>query len=213
MRNILLLLIIGSILTSCHKEEQQPNKFTGDPDTLFISSYTNPYLFETNNYWLYQEENTLQTDSFIVTGVINDFHDIHYTSQVVGKKEYYRINYRSSLTNAFYNYQVVDNLISRNGNIPVQSGQPVFQPESNIGTEINGAKLVGFFDTLSIGNNTFTSVYQVKITQASQVSPVFDHDTYLYFRDSIGLIRYEYIIAPGDTERWNIQSWQTSLRQ
>jgi len=50
-------------------------------------------------------------------------------------------------------------------------------------------------------------VDKVKITAANQYQPEFDYDTYLYYTDTVGLIKKETDLGGGNIESWTLKRW------
>ena len=79
--------------------------------------------------------------------------------------------------------------------------------ESDIGTEFNGMRIIAKFPSLTFNNITFNNVVETKITASRQYQIVYFYDTYLYFSDSVGLIRKITDLGNGNLESWSIKRW------
>ncbi len=67
--------------------------------------------------------------------------------------------------------------------------------------------IIAKFLSMNVGINTFSNVDQVQIIAAAQSLPEFTFDTYLYYSDTIGLLKKETILSPGNIESWSVKRW------
>lgn len=205
MKYISTLFLFGIILVSCVKENS-------DNKTIYryLSEDIKPYKFKTGSYWVFQNDTTGTLDSITIISTENDFYwgppSIHGQSGV--KHEYYKINLISHASSQTYNDYLTDHYIKRNGGGEYgQNGQPIFMSKSDTGTEFNGMSIIAKFPSLTINNNTFNNVVVTKITASHQYQAVYIYDTYLYFSDSVGLIRKIADLGNGNLESWSIKRW------
>ncbi len=80
---------------------------------------------------------------------------------------------------------------------------------SNVGTAFNGMEIVSNLNSLTINGITFNNVTKIKITTANQIQPEFSNDTYLYFVDTVGLIKKDIVLDINNIESWSIKNWKT----
>jgi hypothetical protein len=69
-------------------------------------------------------------------------------------------------------------------------------------------KIIAKFPTMTINSNIFKNVVETKITASQQYQPNFSNDTYLYFCDSIGLIKKVTDFGSGNLESWSVERWK-----
>ncbi|MEI7982619.1 MAG: hypothetical protein WCI71_13290 [Bacteroidota bacterium] len=205
MKYILTLFLFGLILVSCNKEDSEDKT-----KYLYLSEDIKPYKCKTGSYWVFQNDTTGTLDSITVISTENDFYwlppPIHGQSGV--KHEYYKINLISHASSQTYNDYLTFHYIKRNGGGEYgEKGQPVFMTESDIGTEFNGMRIIAKFPSLTFNNITFNNVVETKITASRQYQIVYFYDTYLYFSDSVGLIRKITDLGNGNLESWSIKRW------
>lgn len=199
------LSVLALILTfiSCKKEETK-----GEDQTELISKGLYPFKFKTGSYWVYEKDSSATLDTVQVIGTDSNFcwsvPRIHGYPGV--KSEYFKIGLKSSQPSGITNYYLNHDYIRVNGGVFFCSdGQPVFHLNLE-GHNFNGMKVVDSFPSLTINGNIFSYVTKVKITASEQFKHVFDTTTYLYFTDSIGLIRKEIETSSG-LETWSIKTW------
>ena len=125
--------------------------------------------------------------------------------------EYFRIDLYSSYTAANYNDLLFSGIITRNGNATPIFGQPVHLPQYAIGDSLHGTYVLGMLDTLEIDGHLFHNVWEMKIRYTEQLQPYFTHDTYLYYQDSIGLIRHVTDMGNGSMDVWSLNRWNINL--
>lgn len=80
-----------------------------------------------------------------------------------------------------------------------------------VGAGYNGMEIIDIIPKLVIKGNTFTDIAQVKITATEQYQQEFEYDTYLYFTDSIGIIKKELLLRCENIEAWSLIRWNTEL--
>ena len=205
---ILTFVVIGLTFSSCRKDKSIDNS---DPTKCFyLNASIKPYQYKTGSYWIYKNDTTGILDSVVVTSTENDFYwlqpPVH--GQTGSKYEYYKINFKSFATSLTYNDYLTMYYIKRNGGGDYgQNGQPIFMANSDTGSVFNGMKIIAKFSTMTISSNTFSNVVETKITASQQYQPMFTNDTYLYFTDSIGLIKKVTDLGGGNFESWSIKRW------
>ncbi len=202
---ILTLFILILTIVSCNKDNI-------DDETSYsnLSESLKPYKFKEGSYWIFQNDTTLIFDSIIVTSTENDFYwsppPVH--GQSGHKHEYYKINFKSFTTFQTYNDYLTNHYIKRNGGGEYgENGQPIFMTTSDTGAVFNGMKINAKFQSMTINGNTFMNVIETKITASQQYQPMFSNDTYLYYTETIGLIKKVTDLGSGNFESWSIKRW------
>ena len=76
------------------------------------------------------------------------------------------------------------------------------------GDTFSGLSLTDTIPLLIINGYSFKNVDKFKITKKEQCFPVFDNDMYLYFSDSVGLIKKEILDKYGNIESWSLLRWK-----
>jgi hypothetical protein len=199
------LVLLLFMIASCHKD---------NPDNqtryFYLSESLNPYKFKTGSFWIFQNDTTAILDSILVTSTEHDFYwlppPIH--GQSGDKHEYYKINLKSFATLHIYNDYLTNYYIKRDGGGDYgENGQPIFMTNSDTGSVFNGMKIIAKFPIMTINGNTFTNVIETKITASQQYQPIFVNDTYLFYTESIGLIKQVADIGNGNFESWSIKRW------
>jgi len=202
------MLFIGLTIFSCRKDEAVDNE--EQTTYSYLSESMKPYKFRTGSYWVFKNDTTGILDSIVVTSTENNFvwsvPPVH--GQPGSKDEFYKINLKSFTTSLTYNDYLTHYYIKRNGGGAYgQDGQPIFMADSDIGAVFNGMKIIAKFPTMTINSNIFKNVVETKITASQQYQPNFSNDTYLYFCDSIGLIKKVTDFGGGNVESWSIERW------
>lgn len=200
-------MIFGLTIFSCRKNNINENQTT----YKYLNESIKPYKFKTGSYWVFENDTTGELDSIIVTSTENDFvwcpPPVH--GQSGEKDEFYKINLKSFATSQTYNDYLTNYYIKRNGSGEYgQNGQPIFVVNSDTGEVFNGMKIIAKIPTMTISNNTFNNVVETKIIASQQYQPMFTKDTYLYFSDSIGIIKKVTDIGTGNFESWSIKRWK-----
>jgi hypothetical protein len=219
MKRLILILNIYTcvcIFTSCVKEkQQQTNNPTNNATYVYMYDYFKPYMFEAGSYWVYENDTTSILDSVVVTSNQRGFDTIYSAHPFqMYYAEFYTVNFHDFLDSSDY-FEVlsvyVNNYMLRK--VPNQFGnQPILFFGSPIGTSYSGCTLLDSIPSTNINSHIFTNVIKMKITAAQEPLPrQFNHDTYLYFKDSIGLIKTEIDTGTGIVESWSLKRWSIKL--
>lgn len=204
-----IYFLLGFILlVSCKKETPPKIHYYNLQEGL------NPYMFKTGSYWVYKNDSTAVIDSVVVTDTDQGFFSVPPITPGTPSNEeieYYKITLFSFLNSESFTDFLYFDVVSRNGNESPQSGQPVLLTERSIGSEVLGAYVFDLIDTLNMNGNSFYDVIQMKIVSGEQDELIFEHDTYLYYQDSIGLIKKEVDLGQGQFESWSLVQWYTNL--
>lgn len=216
MKNVLpILAFILLVVSACRKEEDtEPKPTPTAPPTQYnyLSGSITPYKFKAGSYWIYENDSTGSLDSIIVdsvsTGFFESVPNVHGTTGST-LTEFYKMYFHDFGTSQLYNQTLMNNYLVRNysGNWSNFYGQAVYATNSPLGTSSNGMTIIAKFLSMNIGVNIFSNVDEVLIIAADQSFPEFTYDTYLHYCDSVGLIKKETEISPGNIESWSIKRW------
>jgi hypothetical protein len=72
-------------------------------------------------------------------------------------------------------------------------------------------KIIDIIPELDISGNSFSNVIQVKVIASEQYQQEFVYNTYLYFTDSIGIIRKVELISEEDIRSWSLIRRNTKI--
>lgn len=209
--SILLILVIGSLAFSCNDINEPENQ---TDTTRLIEASLKPYLFKTGSFWIFENDSTGSLDSIVV---ISTEHDSYWCPPPVHgapgqKHEYYKITKENFSNSEIFNDFMDHSHIRRNGGGSFgELGQPIFMAGEEVGAGYNGMEIIDIIPKLVINGNTFTDVSQVKITATEQYQQEFEYDTYLYFTDSIGIIKQEVMKDSENIESWSLKRWTVEL--
>lgn len=215
MKNILpAFVFILVIMSSCKKEQDTiPQAATTPVDVnRYIDENIYPYKFKQGTYWVYQNDSTGILDSLFTDSVSTGFFvstpGVHGAGSI--ETEYYKMHIHDVSASLYFNQMLHSNVMSKNFSGDWSNGfhgQPVYQSNSAVGEGYSGMMIYAKFLSMTVNSHTFDHVDEVKITAAEQPDPQFDHDTYLYYCDSVGLIKKEIVLAPGNIESWSLKRW------
>lgn len=197
------------VLTSCKKEDNPP-----DITYYYLPSTLTPYMFNAYTYWVYENDSTSVLDSIIVTSTKQGFFTqppTHPGTPSYTQIEYYKVNLHSYFTNTDYVDFLFSGLITRNGDESPNFGQPVLLAQYAKGSKTFGAQVWDKIDTLSINGIMFHNIEVMKIIANEQHQGVFTYDTYLYYQDSIGLIKKITDQGDGNFDSWSLKRWHIDL--
>lgn len=216
MKSILpILAFILIVVSACRKEEDvEPKPTPTAPPTQYnyISGSITPYKYKAGSYWIYENDSTSLLDSITVDSVsIGFFESIPNVHGTTGNTltEFYKMYLHDFGTSELYNQTLMNNSLVRNysGNWSNFYGQRIYSANSPVGSSSNGMTIIAKYLSMNIGLSTFSNVDEVQIIAADQFSPEFLYDTYLYYCDSVGLIKKETEISPGNIESWSLKRW------
>lgn len=216
MKRILPIAAFMILLVSaCRKEEDpEPQPSPTSPTTHFnyLSESVTPYKYKAGSYWIYENDSTGLTDSITVDSVLTGFFEsipnVHGTTGST-YTEFYKMYFHDFGTSEQYNQTLMNYFLVRNysGNWSNFYGQSIYAANSPIGTTNNGMTIIAKFLSMNIGINTFNNVDKVQIIAADQFCPEFSYDTYFHYCDSVGLIKKETELSPGNIESWSLKRW------
>jgi hypothetical protein len=111
------------------------------------------------------------------------------------KEETFKLNYEST---AFSNYteRFMGAIITRNF---VNEGW-VYASNLGVGESYGGLTFIGTLDTLIVNSHEFYNVSQFKVQQGSY----FSDDMYLFYCDSVGVVRKEILSGSTVIDTWNL---------
>lgn len=210
MRELTLsLLLSAALITSCKKDDQSKTI-----PYEYFSDELKPYLFKNDSYWVYQNDSTNILDSVYITNIKHDFFGSLPSGPGQGPSmyyEYYKIYLHGNYSSVDYVDFLFDCRITRNGNENPNFGQPILLLHSTIGDTIMGAVLTDTIPSLTVLETTFYKIKKMKIIYSDQNQSEFSHDTYLYYKDSVGLIKKVIDLGGGNFESWSLKRWKTNL--
>jgi hypothetical protein len=208
MMKIITLIILSIFFLSCNKNKGNLDQTISSEVTYrYLNEEINPYKFKLGSYWIFENDTTGALDSIAVLYIENDFY--WSTPALNGnagtKTEYYKINLKSFYANKSFNDFLTHNFIKRNGGGEYGTfGQPIFIANSAIGTVFNGMEIMPKISALPISGHIFNAVDVVKINASNQIQVEFTNDTYLYYSDSIGLIKKVTYLA-NTIDSWSLK--------
>jgi hypothetical protein len=199
---ILLYLLPVVFSFSCSTENSIRTEYR------YLTDVIKPFEFLTNSYWVFQNDSTGAIDSITVTGTEKDFCTIFPGAggSTIVYGEFFKMYYKSSYTQKSYNeYLLISEILQEGpGGGYCYSGQPIYAPGHSVGFVNDGMSVIESFPILMLNGNLFKNVDKIKITKGEQRFPAFDNDTYLFFADSVGIIKKEIFNSLGNIESWSL---------
>ncbi len=201
-------ILVAVILVSCKKETEEYYGYCFE----YISSSIKPYMFKNGSYWVYENDSTHILDSIVVTSTTHSFFSPYPSKGGPALSvEYYKINLHDFFNSSDFDDFIFNSYINRNADANTASfGQPILFTNDTIGYSNCGAYLWDTLTTLNIYGNTFNKIKVMKVIADEQNYHYFSNDTYLYYSDSIGLIR-KVIDLGSSTESWSLKRWNVNL--
>lgn len=203
---------------SCKKNDDATyvDKGNEEPFIYNLDPNTKPYQILSGSYWIFENDSTGFTDSIVVISIEHDFFwsqpPLHSSNGA--KDEFYKINLKNFTTSETYYDFIVRSCIKRykedgGGEYEVfgEYGQPVLLINSTAGSIFGTMQIISKIPTLTINSNTFNNVTEVKITASLNSAPIFPYDTYLYYSDSIGIIKKVVDFGNSNLGSWSIKRW------
>ena len=206
---IVFIIFFPLTLFSCKKNKEETPIFYEK-----ISSALTPYMFKNGSYWVYENDSTFALDSISLTSIMHDYFwqpPSSPGSDNRTKIEYYKINLHDFLSSHDYDDFLFAGIITRNGNENPTYGQPIFVSFGAIGSSLDGAYVWDTINSINIGGNVYTKVREMKIVSSEQIDHEFLHDTYLFYRDSIGIIKKVIDLGGGNKESWSLKRWKVNF--
>jgi hypothetical protein len=207
---ICFIIITSLTLFSCKKSNEENKPISYDN----ISQSMNNFKFNVGSYWVYENDSTQILDSIAVTSIKHDYFWKPPSAPGTGsntKIEYYKINFHDFLNSTNFNDFIFSSLITRGGNESPTFGQPILFHKYAVGYKLYGAEVIDSNVTIDLYGVIFTGVEKTKIIYAEQSQIEFSNDTYLYFKDSIGLIKKVVDLGNGSFESWSLKRWNINL--
>ena len=219
MRFVLPYFVLLLCAVSCNKNDHTCNgKYTPGQDVVLSTSLAS-YQFKENSYWVYKNDVTSQLDSQRVDfAYAHDWFTGGGSSTCSGATTFheYRMGVRSFLTNQLVHYYMIGSNLFKDplatGNM---TGKYIFNNLDNFpaGSELEQE----IIPSVTLNGNDFQHVKKIRIKHleatASNPHPtnLSDHDLYYYFKDSIGIIKWEVVDGSTILESWSVQSWEVFL--
>jgi hypothetical protein len=206
---VVLIFLFCLILFSCKKKEEASTYTIG-----YLLPELRPYMFNVGSYWVYENDSSFVLDSITVSSIRHDF--IYSTPSgpgmgSPGKSEFYRMNLNDFMTFDNYTDFIWYGIIARNGNESPTFGQPILIPSDNIGYHDCGTYVWDTINSINILGNTFSKVREMKVVSSEQLINAFSYDTYLFYSDSIGLIKKIVDKGNGNIESWSLKRWNINF--
>lgn len=208
MKLIVCFSFLIILFYSCDKQKKTAQEPAQVGDTYVgLSDEIKQFKVKMGSYWIFENDSSGVLDSVIVVGIDSNWvwtsPPVHGNSGT--KSEYYKINYKSCLSNVFYNDYLINMIIKRNGGgIYGEMGQPIYWANASVGESFNGLEVVAKNISLTL-NTTFDNVSKMKINKANQYQNEFSYDTYLYFSNTVGVIKKENVIGANNIEAWSLK--------
>lgn len=191
-------------LSNCKKTDNQIGHYT-----FPVSDAIKPYIFYTGSYWVYVDDSTGVLDSVVVTSVEHNSFEANTSPSQTQETtvEYYKVFYYESRTNSNYHDLIIDGGVNRNGNDLYSKGQTILFLGDTLGTRYNGTEYYEQLATLNIGSFNFSDVRVMRIIADQQVQHEFSNDTYLYFKENIGIVKKEIDFGAGNIQVWSLKRY------
>jgi len=217
IRNIFLILAqISLLLVSCKKEENTTNNENTTTETNPTYSYNKytisnklyPLIFNSNSYWIYQDNNS-NFDTVSINSI--EF----YTENISpygpgqgspGSVDFYNFKYHSSKYGD-HEEQMYVSFITLNK----INGPNIYISTKNIGEENTGCKILDIIDTILINNNIFSDVVLVQDHFSITYSTNKIDTINLYYADSIGIIKKEIFQNDSIITTWNLIEYYVNV--
>lgn len=183
------IFFILLILCSCKKEQPIPVNSVQATFTP-INATLIPLLFDTNSYWIYSNGNQLDT----VTLISLTRQEVSVSPKSL-KDETFLFNYHSTLLNN-YTESALGAIITRDW---TNDGW-VYATNLGLGETSGGLSLIEKIDTLIVGNQEYHHVSKMQVQQGS----FFLSSMYLYYADSVGVIRREVLSGNSIVDTWDL---------
>jgi len=125
----------------------------------------------------------------------------------ISPDEYYQINYHDVTDGFYYNDYLVGYIICR---CLGPSGYPsgyLLLTSKKIGDKSEDAEIVDVLDSMLVENHLFKQVVKMKIISGNCITENY----FLYYVDSIGMIKKERFENDSVLETWNITNYKINL--
>ena len=229
MKKFFILISIAFLLGSCKKDEQQAQTYPpghGVPNITgpfdFTPAILKPYKFKKGSYWVYQNDSTGILDSIVAIHdtLLDNTYGIsssnYFSFTAYYSIDYYDYTFSKSYTDALatgYNILPTVSIFratpreATQGPYNVALGTPTLMFPHDTSYAFCGSRYVSAIASLTLNSYTFNNINKIKITKASECMVYFANDTYLYYTDSIGIIKRENILSTTNIESWSIKRW------
>ena len=183
------------ILCSCKKDKVDPviPANSSQNDYYPVSAALIPLLFDTNSYWIYSNGSLLDTVNLI--SVTRE--ELYLVPHQPKKDETFIFNYHSNELNN-YTERAYGAIITR---FSSDEGW-VYATNLAVGGSCSGLNFVAKLDTLIVGSQEYYNVSKMRVQQGSYF-PI-PNDMYLYYCDSVGVIRREVLSGNSIIDTWDL---------
>lgn len=190
------LFILILFVYSCKKDKVEPDPVS-QSGVNSISSTLHTLLFDTGSYWIYSNGST--SDTVNLNSVYREELIVVPESP---KDETFILNFESTEFNN-YSERFMGAIITRDW---VDEGW-VYASNLELGESYGGLTYVAELDTLLVENLEFYNVSQFRVEQGNY----FSNDMYLFYSDSVGVIRKEVLSGGSVIETWNLIEYNTLM--
>lgn len=211
-----LLCLTLLVLHSCSEDEENPN--CGNPYTRMEQGAAN-YLFNDSSYWIYQNTSSLEIDSQVV------FYSCRYT-RPTGKPASgceVPLTYEWNYYVEQHVYGDIDSFaftciapykfyyFSRPFTIstPTLLRMQIGDLDMNEGDNNETITFLEQYDSLVIGDSTYSNVSVFHILAVAQPVAAFPYEMDLYFAPNIGIVRKVEYNTPSGTQMWDLVRYRT----
>ena len=179
------------VLTSCHKDEQ-------NYDYISINPEIKSQAFKTGSYWIFQNDSTKKVDCTFIyytrNGNYTEYHGLGYTSIT----EYYEMWYYNQNTiTGFPSFKDRIESIEAERTITTNVYEPNWQVIYIL--KVPWKNYVQYFDSLQIGTHIFYKVEKVTTSDSTDY----------YTAKSIGVVK-KVVRDTIDRGIWNLLRWKIS---
>lgn len=189
-KHIFAILMITSVFfASCEKGESGGNTNESLNEGLY------PMLFSPGSYWIYESSINGDLDSLFLTDIIDDKVVIVTGKGYTSTFEAYKLTYLGQ-NSGWYNEYLFGYVISRGKT----NGGFVYFAGDYVGESVSNASISAFLDTLTINSETFRNVIKMEVEKDSYI----EDNQFLYYVDSVGVVKKEIIKSSGAIEAWTL---------
>lgn len=191
-----ILFVIG-----CNKGYERGER------NVYISKNLYSYLFGKNSWWVYKDNKTGTIDSVIVKDTMWGTITLGGAGMDFLNYRTYFTTYRSYLDQKEHTERIRDQVIELD-NGSTDPSYWLFCNRNDTGTYWSGLRILMKKDTIHISGKVFHNITKLKWTKQYSHYPY--EDQYVYYADSVGIIRKEILIADSVIDTWDIEKYKLS---
>ncbi|MGV3613286.1 MAG: hypothetical protein ACO1N0_20175 [Fluviicola sp.] len=220
MRILAIYISLVFTMYSCRKNDANECTTTYKPhETVTIDPSLQSYKFKQGSYWIYQNDVTAQIDSQYVMFAYNNDFSGEYPSKCSGGTfvHEYQISVMSSFTNKRFDYDIIGATLYKDTIATGNHGGKYIFNNLNSSYPQSGYEQIEIIPSMNLNGNTLQNIKKIYLPHLSPTSALpspynlSDHDLYLYFKESVGLVKWEVVDGSTVLESWSIQSWEVFL--